>query len=250
MKKLIAGNWKMNGSLNAIDEVESMARQLSTLADGADCLICPPATLIHALAAASGPRIMLGGQSCHTRSAGPHTGDISADMLADAGATFVIVGHSERRADHFESNQIVARQAAAALEAGLVPIICLGESLDQRQQNLTLSVVTQQLDESIPAHIDGPVPLVIAYEPIWAIGTGEVATARQIEDVHRHLRDRLVERFGAYGEQIRILYGGSMKPENAADILAIDNVDGGLIGGASLKADDFMSIYRAAIDKD
>ncbi|OUX95070.1 MAG: triose-phosphate isomerase [Hyphomonas sp. TMED17] len=250
MKKLIAGNWKMNGLLGAMEEVMSMVRKLDTLPDDADCLICPPATLLHTVSAVSGPRIIVGGQYCHVHNSGPHTGDISAEMLADAGATFVIVGHSERRADHYETDDIVARQAETAVGAGLVPIICLGESLDQRQQDLTLSVISEQLEQSIPENIDTSGGFLIAYEPIWAIGTGEVATVEQIEQVHRHIRGRLIDRFGQDGEQIRILYGGSMKPENAAEILAIDNVDGGLIGGASLKADAFISIYRAAIDKD
>ncbi len=247
VRTLIAGNWKMNGLREALQEVDAVNACLDTLPDDADCLICPPATLLAGMSAAASARLKTGGQSCHSEPSGAHTGDVSAEMLVDAGASYVIVGHSERRADHGESDASVQAQAMAGLRAGLTPIICCGESLEQRKAGETLSVITSQLKGSLPSSpVDGSV-FVVAYEPIWAIGTGEVATPEQIGEVHTAIRAHLTDGYGAAGAVTPILYGGSMKPGNAAEILGVDNVNGGLIGGASLKADDFMAIYAAAV---
>ncbi len=187
-----------------------------------------------------------GGQDCHTGVSGAHTGDVSAQMLADVGAAYVIVGHSERRADHGETDAVVREKALAARAAGLTPIICVGETLDEREAGETLAVIGRQVEASVPdAATDGGA--VIAYEPVWAIGTGKVASPEQVAEVHQAIRDMLSARFGAAGTGMRILYGGSMKAENAAEILGIANVDGGLIGGASLQADSFLAIYEAAL---
>ena len=236
----------MNGLRAALSEAESVRNQLATMPDGADCLLCPPATLVAAMAAVAGDRLKVGGQTCHTAENGAHTGDISAQMLADAGASYVIVGHSERRADHGESDAIVAAQAQAAQRAGLLPIVCVGETLAQREAGSTMAVIEGQLAGSLPPSLAGN-GFVVAYEPVWAIGTGKVATTEQIGEVHARIRAHLSAAFGAQGADTPILYGGSMKPDNAADILAVDDVNGGLIGGASLKATDFMAIYAAAI---
>ncbi|MEM7493311.1 MAG: triose-phosphate isomerase [Pseudomonadota bacterium] len=245
-RPLIAGNWKMNGLSAALAEVDAINDILPQLEDKADCLLCPPATLIASMKARAHPRLKVGGQSCHASENGAHTGDIAAEMLADAGASYVIVGHSERRQDHGETDADIASQAEAALRANLIPIICCGESLETRKADATLDFISAQLAGSLPDSLSAQT-FVVAYEPIWAIGTGEVATPDQIADVHAHIRNILVERFADTGTNTPILYGGSMKPGNAADILAVQNVDGGLIGGASLKAADFMSIYKAAI---
>jgi len=246
-RTLIAGNWKMNGLAAALDEAWKVADGLAGAHRDADCLICPPATLVAAMAArVKGTDLMVGGQTCHAKASGAHTGDISARMLADAGASHVIVGHSERRADHGETDAIVLQQAQAAIAAGLAPIICVGESLAEREAGQALDVIARQLDGSVPG-IAVSAPVVIAYEPIWAIGTGHTASPDQIGEVHRAIRAALVSRFGERaGNQVPILYGGSMKPANAAEILAVEHVNGGLIGGASLKADDFLAIYASA----
>lgn len=236
----------MNGLSAALAEVDAINDILPQLEDKADCLLCPPATLIASMQARAHPRLKVGGQSCHASENGAHTGDIAAEMLADAGASYVIVGHSERRQDHGETDADIASQAEAALRANLIPIICCGESLETRKADATLDFISAQLAGSLPDSLSAQT-FVVAYEPIWAIGTGEVATPDQIADVHAHIRNILVERFADTGTNTPILYGGSMKPGNAADILAVQNVDGGLIGGASLKAADFMSIYKAAI---
>ncbi len=236
----------MNGLKSALSEVEQITAQLAQMPDGADCLLCPPATLVAAMAAISGPRLKVGGQYCHAGESGAHTGDISAEMLADAGATYVIVGHSERRADHSEGNPEVAAQAEAAIRAGLTPIICVGETLAQREAQETAAIIDAQLAGSLPDALVGT-EFVVAYEPVWAIGTGKVATIEQIGEVHGAIRAQLEVRFGAQGGATPILYGGSMKPGNAAEILNVEHVNGGLIGGASLKADDFIAIYSAAI---
>lgn len=249
-RRLIAGNWKMNGTTASIAEIDAIVSRLNDFSDLADCLICPPATLISAFSQRSGSRLKLGGQSCHSEMAGAFTGDVSAAMLKDAGASYVIVGHSERRAFHNETDATVAAQAAAALSAGLTPIICVGESLPQRKAGDALVVVEKQLNGSIPDFQSADHGFVVAYEPIWAIGTGEVATPPQIAEIHGHMRSLLRARFGEQGASVPLLYGGSMKPGNAADILNIPNVDGGLIGGASLKADDFMAIYAVAVGED
>ena len=246
MRKLIAGNWKMNGLKASLSEIEAVISGLGSRHKDADILLCTPATLVSdAASAASGSPLNIGGQTCHANESGAHTGDISASMLKDVGATYVIVGHSERRADHHESDGDIAAQASAALSQGLVPIICCGESLAQREAGDTNKIILGQLAASIPDDVKGK-DFVVAYEPIWAIGTGLTATPEQIGDVHDAVRAALTERFGDQGAATPILYGGSMKPGNAAEILSVSNVDGGLIGGASLKADDFLAIYDAA----
>ncbi|MEM8770958.1 MAG: triose-phosphate isomerase [Pseudomonadota bacterium] len=238
MKSLIAGNWKMNGLQAQAAEVEALLAKFSgSIPNDRDVLICPPTTLIAGLAGAySDEGLMFGGQDCHPDEAGAHTGDVSAGMLADAGAAYVIVGHSERRADHGETDQAVKTKAAAALRAGLAPIICVGETQAQREAGQALDIVGAQIEGSVPDTDDD---FVIAYEPVWAIGTGLTPTLDDIADMHRHIRN-------AVGDGVRILYGGSVKPENAKEILQINNVNGALVGGASLKADDFYAIISAA----
>ena len=246
MRKLIAGNWKMNGLKSGAEQITAIIDGLSKAAIEADCLICPPFTLVGAFARqAEGSKLKIGAQDCHHVVAGAHTGDISAQMLADAGASHVILGHSERRADHGELSADVALKAVAANEAGLVPIICVGESLSDREAGITKKVVLGQLEASVP-DVLADQSFVIAYEPVWAIGTGLTASVEQIAEVHLEIRNALEKRFGAAGSAVQILYGGSMKPANAADILGVANVDGGLIGGASLKAEDFLSIFGVA----
>ena len=243
-RKLAAGNWKLNGISEALAELEALKSDHP--AAKVDILICPPATLVHRAAEkVADALISIGGQDCHANDSGAHTGDVSASMLADAGATAVIVGHSERRQDHGESDEQVRAKAAAALTAGLIAVVCLGESLEQREAGETLAVIGAQLAGSVPDEVS-PDRLVIAYEPIWAIGTGKVPTLEQIADVHDFLRAELISRFGAdTGDAIRLLYGGSVKPANAAEIFAVENVDGALVGGASLKAQDFSPIIVA-----
>lgn len=243
-RKLAAGNWKMNGLEAGLSELATLAKTHSDAS--VDILICPPATLLHrASQATNGTVLSVGGQDCHAQAAGAHTGDISADMLIDAGATAVIVGHSERRDDHDERNEDVRAKAKAAIDAGLTAVICLGESLAQREAANTLDIIAGQMSGSIPDLATGE-NVVIAYEPIWAIGTGKVPTLEQIGEVHDFIRARLERRFGeGVGRSIRLLYGGSVKPGNAADIFAVPNVDGALVGGASLKADDFSPIISA-----
>lgn len=245
-RTLIAGNWKMNGLMANLAEIERVAGGVSASNDGAEILLCLPATLIHpGFAKSEGSGLKIGGETCHAKEKGAHTGDISAEMLKDAGADYVIVGHSERRADHGETDQTVSAQASAALRAGIAPIICVGETLSQRDAGQVLDVITAQMTNSIPEHADADA-IVIAYEPVWAIGTGRVASSDQIAEVHALIRGLLVKRFGDAGHNTRILYGGSMNPGNAAEILGVADVNGGLIGGASLKADDFLAIYRLA----
>jgi triosephosphate isomerase len=239
--RLAAGNWKMNGTAADLAQVAALAARP---AGPSQVLLCLPATLIARAAAVAGP-VALGGQDCHAAAAGAHTGDVSAAMLADAGARFVIVGHSERRTDHAETDAAVRAKAAAAQAAGLVAIVCLGETLAQRDAGATLDVVGTQLAGSVPDGAQGDT-LVVAYEPVWAIGTGRIATTDQIAEVHGFLRARLVARFGAdTAAGIRLLYGGSVKPSNATEIFAVPDVDGALVGGASLKAADFGAIIDA-----
>ncbi|WP_374299240.1 triose-phosphate isomerase [Paracoccus sp. (in: a-proteobacteria)] len=241
-RKLAAGNWKMNGNLAALDEIDVLIA--AQPAPGCDVLICPPAVLLHPMKARVGDKaIALGGQDCHAKASGAHTGDISAAQLKDAGAAFVILGHSERRADHGETDAVVAAKAAAAHGAGLTAIICVGETEAQRDNGQTLAVIASQLDGSIPEGATAA-NTVIAYEPVWAIGTGRTPTNDQIAEVHALLRDRLGGRIED-AAQVRLLYGGSVKPGNAAEIFAIANVDGALVGGASLKAADFGPIIAA-----
>lgn len=240
---LIAGNWKMNGLAAALGELRAMAEAASGgLAASVDLAICPPATLVAAAAAAAGDSgLTVGGQDCHTAASGAHTGDLSAEMLADAGARWVIVGHSERRADHGESDALVRAKAEAAWRAGLVAIVCVGETEAERKAGKALDVVGAQLAGSVPEGADGA-RLVVAYEPVWAIGTGLTPTVQDVEDAHAHIRERLEDLLGDGARRMRILYGGSVKPGNARELLGVANVDGALVGGASLKAADFLGI--------
>ncbi|MCF8511838.1 MAG: triose-phosphate isomerase [Rhodobacteraceae bacterium] len=243
MRKLAAGNWKMNGTRAGLDMVTALLAAQPN--PGCDMLLCPPATLISAMtAAARGSRLMVGAQDCHAKPSGAHTGDLAAPMLADAGATHVILGHSERRADHGETDDQVCAKAEAALAAGLVAIVCLGETEDQRDVGQTLDVIAAQLDGSVPAGATAA-NLVIACEPVWAIGTGRTPTLAQIAEVHGFLRARLATLVGVAAAETRLLYGGSVKPGNAAEIFALPHVDGALVGGASLKAEDFAPIVAA-----
>ncbi len=242
-RKVAAGNWKMNGVKASLSEVEALKPAVT---GGCDVILCPPATLVAAMAqVAQGSGITVGGQDCHWNESGAHTGDIAAEMLADSGAGAVILGHSERRADHGETDDMVRRKAEAAWRAGLLAIVCVGETEAERDAGTTLDVIGGQLDGSTP---DGATAenTIIAYEPVWAIGTGRTPTLEEIAEVHDFLRDKLVARFGGDGDGFRILYGGSVKPANAAEIFAVSNVDGGLVGGASLKAADFSGIVKAA----
>ena len=243
MRKLAAGNWKMNGTQAALAEVRALLAAYPEPA--CDVLLCPPATLIAPMAAlAAGTALKVGGQDCHHKPSGAHTGDIAANMLADAGATHVILGHSERRTDHDESSTLVKAKAQAALAAGLTTIVCIGETEAQRDSGQTLDVCGGQMHGSLPEGANAA-NTVIAYEPVWAIGTGRTATPAQIAEVHSFLRAELVKALGAEGNSVRILYGGSVKPANAAEIFGIAHVDGALVGGASLKATDFGTIIAA-----
>ena len=245
-RTLIAGNWKMNGLRASLVEILAIAGGVTPAKENVEALICVPATLLmQAADQARESELQIGGETCHPNEKGAHTGDVSAEMLADAGASYVIVGHSERRADHAETSEIVAAQAAAALRAGIKPIICVGETAAERDSGKAIEVVTGMLQASLPEGAPAE-NLVIAYEPVWAIGTGNVATVEAVDEMHTALRSTLVEIFGAKAELIPILYGGSMKPDNAAALLAVKNVNGGLIGGASLKAADFLAIYAEA----
>jgi triosephosphate isomerase (TIM) len=248
VRPLIAGNWKMNGLKHSIAEFEAMIAGAGAVIAKADLLVCPPATLLAVFAEKTGgilpadqKVLALGAQDCHPKASGAHTGDISAEMLADAGASFVIVGHSERRADHGETDALVRQKAEAAWRAGLTAIVCIGETQAQRDAEQTLHVCGGQLSGSLP---DGATAdnLVVAYEPVWAIGTGLTPTVEDVKQVHQLIRDKLIARFKGEGAKIRILYGGSVKPSNAAELMAVANVNGALVGGASLKAADFLAI--------
>ncbi len=240
---LIAGNWKMNGLSASLAEAKAVAAGLGDTP--ARVAICPPSILIHRLAEAlKGAPVLVGGQDHHWDDAGAFTGDISAEMLADAGAKLAILGHSERRAGYRETDAVVAQKVSAALRAGLEPIVCVGETLDQRQAGETLALVTGQVRGSLPAELKGKA-FAVAYEPVWAIGTGLTPTIEQIEEVHKAIRATLVEQFGEEGRKVPILYGGSVKPSNASEILHAAEVGGALVGGASLKAEDFLGIIRA-----
>ncbi len=240
---LIAGNWKMNGLAASLSEAERVAMELGDTR--ARVAICPPSLLVHRMAEAlADTPVLVGGQDHHWEDAGAFTGDVSAAMLADAGADLVILGHSERRAGWREDDEIVARKAAAAVRAGLEPIVCVGETLDERRAERALQVVTGQVRGSLPPMLAGT-RFAVAYEPVWAIGTGLTPTTPEIEEMHRAIRATLVEMFGEAAGAVPILYGGSVKPSNAAEILHADEVGGALVGGASLKADDFLAIIRA-----
>ena len=242
MRQLIAGNWKMHMLRAPAAELANGVR------DGAqglacDLLVCPPFTAIETVAhALAGSNVAVGGQDCHTQTLGAHTGDVSAAMLRDAGATWVILGHSERRQHHGETDELVREKVLAAVGAGLTPIVCVGETQDQRVAGQETEVVGWQLAGSLPKPFAG----VVAYEPVWAIGTGRTATEQDVATMHAFIHEELVRQFGDAGQEIRILYGGSMRPANADSLLAVPHVGGGLIGGASLKAEDFLAIARAA----
>ena len=242
IRPLIAGNWKMNGLKSALGEFEAMIAGAGALAGKADLLVCPPATLIVGFAdRARGSKLAVGAQDCHPKASGAHTGDISAEMLADAGASAIIVGHSERRADHGETDALVRQKAEAAWRAGLTAIVCIGETQDAARRR-TDARCLRRAACGIAAGRSTAANLVVAYEPVWAIGTGLTPTVGDVEQVHRFIRGVLTERFKAEGGKIRILYGGSVKPSNAAELMAVANVNGALVGGASLKAADFLAI--------
>jgi triosephosphate isomerase len=245
IRPLIAGNWKMNGLGVSEAELAKIIAGAGALSGKADLMVCPPATLIARFAAtARGSGVVIGGQDCHAKASGAHTGDVAAEMLADAGAGAVIVGHSERRSDHHETDDEVRAKAEAAWRAKLTAIVCVGETREQREAGDTLKVVGLQLDGSLP---DGAIAetLVVAYEPVWAIGTGVTPTSADVGLVHAFIRERLVGRFGPAGGDMRILYGGSVKPANANELMSVPHVNGALVGGASLKAEDFLGIAAA-----
>ena len=244
IKALVAGNWKMNGTGKQLGEVRKLASAINRKKPSADVMICPPATLLSRMAALKLKGVALGGQDCHADIEGAHTGDISADMLKEAGAKAVIVGHSERRADYGERDKAVRAKVDAAHRAGLMAIMCVGESLKQRKAGETLKIVQAQLRGSLPAECTAK-NTVIAYEPVWAIGSGLTPTVAQVEEVHTALRKALVRRFGDEGAKMRILYGGSVKPANATELMSVPNVNGALVGGASLTAKDFYGILTA-----
>jgi len=241
-RPLVAGNWKMNGLAASAVELAKIITRAGALTGHIDLMVCPPATLVASFAlAARGSGVSIGGQDCHADASGAHTGDVAAEMLKDAGATAVIVGHSERRNDHHETDEQVRAKVLAARRAGLVAIVCVGEQREDREAGKTLAVVGSQLDGSVP---DGATAtnLVIAYEPVWAIGTGVTPTAADVAEVHAFIRKRLAKQIGAGGTGVRLLYGGSVKPANVTELLTIGDVNGALVGGASLKADDFLAI--------
>ena len=243
---LVAGNWKMNGAAASLKEVRLLTGMLKGVRLKCDVMVCPPATLMSRIADLTrSSRIKLGGQDCHGEISGAHTGDVSAEMLADAGAEAVIVGHSERRAGHAESDALVADKAAAAHRAGLLAIVCIGETLQERRAGEALRRVGAQLKRSLPSSATCE-NTVIAYEPVWAIGTGLTPTTGEILAVHRHIRKGLLKSVGEKGgPSVRILYGGSVKPANADELMAVSQVNGALVGGASLKAADFIGIIKA-----
>ncbi len=243
MPQLIAGNWKMHG---LVADAVALAKGVAAGAAGLPCelLVCPPFVHVAAVAQAlAGSSVALGGQDCHQARQGAHTGDTSAPMLRDLGATWVILGHSERRQNHGETDEVVREKVLAAVEAGLTPIVCVGETADQRSGGQETEIVGWQLAGSLPKPFAG----VVAYEPVWAIGTGKNATDEDVATMHAFIREELERQFGDAGHDIRILYGGSVRPANAASLLAVPHVGGALIGGASLKADDFLAIARAAL---
>lgn len=242
-RKLVAGNWKMNGSLAQLGELAPIAAAARE-ASGVDVAVCPPFTLLVTAAARAGG-LIVGAQDCHARDSGPHTGNVSAPMLKEAGARLVIVGHSERRADQGETDDIVRAKAENALRHGLLAIVCVGESEEERLAGRAVERVTAQLAGSLPEP-SGDGELVVAYEPIWAIGTGRTATAADVAEMHAAIRHALLARFGDAGGRVRILYGGSVNASNAAELFAVPDVDGGLVGGASLTAEQFVPIIEAA----
>jgi triosephosphate isomerase len=243
--KLVAGNWKMNGLGASLAEAETLEKALKEQAAACRVALCPPATLIDRMAQAlKGGVVEIGGQDCHAETSGAYTGSVSAEMVRDAGAGLVILGHSERRAGFGETDADVAAKVEAALAAGLEPIICIGETLQQREAGQAVEVVSRQVAGSLPASLAGKA-FAVAYEPVWAIGTGLTPTLEQIEEVHAAVRAAMVAKLGEGGRVAPILYGGSVKPSNAREILAVAEVGGALVGGASLKAEDFLGIIRA-----
>ncbi|RDJ13018.1 triose-phosphate isomerase [Rhizobium grahamii] len=246
VRPLVAGNWKMNGTRASLDQIKAIAEGVQgPLSAKVEALICPPATLLYvATALSTDSPLAIGAQDCHQKPSGAHTGDISAEMIADCFGTYVIVGHSERRTDHAETDHLVRAKAEAAFAAELTAIICIGETADERKAGQTLDIIKRQLSASVPESAT-PENTVIAYEPVWAIGTGVTPTVEDVEKAHAFMRSELVARFGDAGKKIRILYGGSVKPSNAKELMGVANVDGALIGGASLKATDFLAIYGA-----
>ena len=244
-RPLVAGNWKMNGLKASAAELGKIMAGSAELSGKADLMVCPPATLIAAFAEQTrGSGIVIGGQDCHADTAGAFTGDISAEMLKDAGAGAVIVGHSERRTLHKETDAEVRAKAQAAWRAGLMAMVCIGETRAEREAGKTLDVLGRQIDGSLPNGVNAA-GLVVAYEPVWAIGTGLTPTPADVAEAHEFIRQRIVERHGAVGNAVRVLYGGSVKPSNAKELMAVANVDGALVGGASLKAEDFLGIAAA-----
>jgi triosephosphate isomerase (TIM) len=244
-RPLVAGNWKMNGLKSSAAEINTLIKAAAHLSRSLDLMVCPPATLVTSFAAlARGSKLLIGGQDCRPEPAGAFTGDIAAEMLADAGASAVIVGHSERRSYYNEDDALVRRKALAAWRAKLTAIVCIGETETEREAGRTLDVVGGQLDGSLPDEATAA-NLVVAYEPVWAIGTGRTPTPADVVEVHGFMRERLTARFGSAGQGVRVLYGGSVKPTNAKELLTLANVDGALVGGASLKADDFLGIAAA-----
>ena len=248
IRPLIAGNWKMNGTAASLTELAAIAAGFGgSLEAEAEALVCVPATLMTRAADVLGrSAVRLGGQDCHEKDSGAHTGDIAAPMLRDAGASHVIVGHSERRTDHAESDAVVLAKAEAAHRAGLVAIVCIGETRAQRESGETLAVLSGQLRGSLPAGATAA-STVVAYEPVWAIGTGLTPTLADVEQAHAHIRAELRAMLGGAADGMRVLYGGSVKGSNARDLLSIANVDGALVGGASLKASDFLPIAEACL---
>lgn len=245
IRPLVAGNWKMNGVRDSLNELKAIAAGVEPLASKIDTLICPPATLLYvSTALVTDSPLRIGAQDCHTAQSGAYTGDISAAMIADSFGTFAIVGHSERRTLHKEGDALVRAKAEAAIAAGLTAIVCIGETEAERKSGATLDVLKTQLAGSVPEGATAET-VVIAYEPVWAIGTGLTPTAADVEEAHAFMRAELKARFDGEGAKMRILYGGSVKPSNARELMGIANVDGALIGGASLKSADFLAICQA-----
>ena len=243
-RPLVAGNWKMNGSVAMLKEPRLLAAMLKDVKLKADVMVCPPAVILRRVKSVlKGSKIKMGGQDCHWNPAGAHTGDVSAEMLKESGCTAVIVGHSERRTNHAETDEMVMKKARGAHRAGLTAIICIGETLEERKSGKTLEVVSRQLKGSVPEDSTAA-KTVIAYEPVWAIGTGLTPTTPEVAEVHAHIRAELAGIMGAEGKGTRILYGGSVKPSNAVELMSQSNVNGALVGGASLKAADFLGIIK------
>ena len=245
IRPLVAGNWKMNGTTASLKEPRLLAGMLKDVKLKCDVIVCPPATLIRRVKAVmKGSKVKVGGQNCHSAASGAHTGDISAEMLKDAGAIAVLAGHSERRTNHHETDALVAGKALAAYRGGLIAIICIGETAEERKSGKTLDVLTAQIKGSVPA-AGTALNTIIAYEPVWAIGTGLTPTTAEVAEAHAHIRKQLVQHLGVEGEGMRLLYGGSVKQSNAVELMGVADVNGALVGGASLKAADFIGIIKA-----